>query len=239
MTIPIPPPSTSSLSTADKINRAQALFCAKMITNKLAYTLGVNRAGNRTGFLESPLAEAFDRDRRLTPDLDRSLRQSFDLALPLTYDLEHPREDVSDLVLLGRAADLAGTLQIALERAHDPLVIRAVSPARSYAFTIHRYLERAVAAAENESVGRRNAEKTKRVAISPVAKRLTSAAVCCLPLAQQARYREEYHAELREMAAASRSAQWRYGLNVLTCAWLLRRELHKAERQPAVRRWLG
>lgn len=77
------------------------------------------------------------------------------------------------------------------------------------------------------------------IVIDRAALRLTELAERALPRAHRARYREEWRAELYDLAGVSRRAQWRYAVNVLITAWPVHCELRRADRHSAARRWLG
>ncbi len=82
---------------------------------------------------------------------------------------------------------------------------------------------------------RRMRKRRKQVSINLPALRLTDLALRCLPTVQRPRYREEWRAELHELADGPRRTQWCYALKLLATAWPLRRALR--QRSPARHRW--
>jgi len=76
-------------------------------------------------------------------------------------------------------------------------------------------------------------KRHQQVSIDRTALRVTGLAVWCLPAGWRARYREEYHAQLSDLARVSRRAQWHCAVNFLLRSWSLRR----VTLQAVPRRW--
>ena len=85
---------------------------------------------------------------------------------------------------------------------------------------------------------RGSATDTVHTSLSLAALRLTRLATLVLPTNHRIRYQEECAAELAELAALSRRAQWRYSLALVPTMWMLRRVLKRADRRPVLGRWL-
>ena len=210
------------------LERDLALGRARELARELPHALGLAR--DRLLDLDQARFLYLDQARFL----DRTRVRARDLALDIDRDLGHARD-------LSR--DLSRTLDTALDfdRTDEPFaVFIAFKRVQAVAAELCGCLEDAVILTESKQFSRRrSAGKREQFVVSPLAQRLTGAAVLCLPVTQRARYREEYHAELHEIAGTSRRAQWRYAANLLICAWPLRRELRRSEGKPAPNRWSG
>jgi hypothetical protein len=169
-----------------------------------------------------------DHDRALDADYIRRFDCAVDLARSLARVL------VSDLDLgdygdhdhardLARARDVAQVLDVVRADAR----VYAEESARDFdrvwtrTTELVNVLERLMPAATQES-GKAPAARPARAAQG-----LAQAAARVLPAAHRCRYREEFHCELHELAAA-KTPRWRqllYAVRLLDRAWVLRAEL--------------
>lgn len=180
------------------------------VADDLAHNLGRN--------LDAVLALARDLDRARAPDL----ALYGDLARNLARDLDRARDLAHDLALdLDRARDLARDLARALVEGDLARVLaaaRVLDAARSTARDLAHDLDRVGFRADAAARWRRP------VRVTPPAWRLAAAAGWLLPVAARARYREEYHCELWDLAAtgAGRGQQIGCAVRQLRCAVPLR-----------------
>lgn len=137
------------------------------------------------------------------------------------------KSHIADAMACSSARKLASTLRSVRSTnqfsAYFTLLIFSYLTAREFDARMRRV----------RTLARRESQSRGHVEVSGFALRLTRIAVVFLPRPFRARYREEYAAELYELSFVSRRAQWRYALNLLAAAWLLRRALARAARQPA------
>jgi hypothetical protein len=191
-----------------------------------ARTLGRDDADNLAGALD--FASKLVAARGWVLDLDSppdpaSIR---DLASTLARDLASTRD-------LARAL---ATVRPAAVRTLDGDLARLLAGAHARAVGLGRCLERCLALVKPlDSLAAAEAEQAAgaRGRPSPCAGWLAGFAVRLLPPARRQRYREEFAAELRELAGLRRWRQLAYAARLLGRAWELRRALSGALRVPA------
>lgn len=208
----------STLASALDLDRAGVLDQARALAGDLVrdlggaldsdYPLHRDRALNRAGVTAHDLARALDRalDGVLDGDdvPDRAAAGDPDLTRDLTSALASYHALLCTLArypTLDRDRDLATDFIRYRDLAHD----------------LAHCLDRHSAGSLADAEGGRSMPRMVRVAVR------------LLPRSWQARYREEYRAELARLCPSERSA---YARRVLVDAWQLRRELAGAECPP-------
>lgn len=187
----------------------------------LGPVVGLARACDCTRDLVLALSDARARFHALARVYDSNLARGLDLACDLARDL---------------ARDLIHADASACDLARARVLAHNLADARYSLDRLIVALERENADAA-EAVDGQSASRGCRP--SQAVLRLALLTTSLLPTAHRARYREEFEADLRELAEVCRRAQWRYALGTLTNAWTLRAALRRAQRTPAPRRWWG
>lgn len=198
--------------------------------------------------IEVALARALAQTLARARDLTRALACNFDVARELAFILDRARDlahfldpflDPELALHLDVASDVAFT--VAFDRSFDVTRARALTLALDGTQVALNALS---AVLEQDSAGAADVadlstpDGPSGPEASRAALRLARLTVRCLPVRHRARYREEYAAELSDLAGVSRGAQWRYTFNIVARALVLRRDLRRADRVPAGSRWL-
>lgn len=197
---------------------ALALARARARADNRALALDLELARELAIDLNSDLTNARDLNNALALDLNNDLNRAVNLSRSrdLARDLTNARDLNSDLnnardLNLSRSRDLTRDLNLSLDHALDlALALDKVLGSTPTTPAAHGVVG---SAAVN--------------GVSPVAERMVAGLVRLLPAENRSRYREEYTAELDELAKVglSRWAQLGYAARVGTRVWSLRAAL--------------
>lgn len=172
---------------------------------------GAHRASQHAESLARWLEDARDR----SADLERALEFDYEISTAIMHELSYAVHEST------AGEDLVRQVDQMLS-----VLYRLTKDASTHC------ADAAVHLADMQQTDAKENGTSGHLPVSRSAQRLTTLASACLPRSHRARYREEFEAELYDLARISRPAQWRYALMISLTAWRLRQAVCRAAGAP-------